>query len=338
MMATISTTMGMSTAPTVGTSNYSDYAGPYDLHQMLSYRKAHGSPGEKQYLIDFIIPLRPYIVSDTKEKPEPMAFFVYIGKSNIMFTSHTDSVHQNVPEVHQVVHFKNGLYCKEDNQPLGADDTAGNWLMINMINAGVPGVYAFFRGEERGGIGSTYCAKHYPELFDNIKCAIAFDRKGTQSIITHQSGARGCSDEFARSLSTVLEMGHQIDTTGIYTDTAELFHLVPNCTNLSVGYLREHSKDETLNKSYIEALSNQLIRADWSKLDFTPPRVQVPTSIGKSGSPSSIFNEVLDLGSVSRSMRPLDIADYLWDNCIILPHPLRDKALKLAQQIYKSFE
>jgi hypothetical protein len=309
------------------------------LYKLLTYRRAHNSVGEKQYILDFIQPLQPRIIATASE--EVMAFFVYVGESNIMFTSHTDSVHMNSPLITQDVLLNNHLYCKEDNQPLGADDAAGNWLMFNMIYHRIPGIYAFFRGEERGGIGSSYCAEHRRDLFEGVQCAIALDRRGTSSIITHQGAGRGCSDEFGLSLASVLKMGHKLDDTGIYTDTAEFFHLVPNCTNVSVGYENEHTKKETLHKPYIEALRDSLLSADWSKLDFTPPKPE-PMAISPYtdyGGGYSLFGaDRTELDVPDLDVGPLQIADFLYDYSDRLPNDLRDKALRLAQRIYKRFE
>lgn len=310
------------------------------LYKLLSYRRAHNSAGEKAYIQDFLMPLQPRIIASATE--EVMAFFVYVGESDIMFTSHTDTVHMSSDKVLQDVVLDGNLYCKKDNQPLGADDAAGNWLMFNMINAQVPGIYAFFRGEERGGIGSSWCAEHRQDLFTDVKAAIAFDRRGTKSIITHQGAGRGCSDEFGRSLAGILGMGHELDDTGIYTDTAEFFKLVPNCTNVSVGYEREHSKNETLNKSYIEALRNRLIAADWANLDHTPP---VPDSITPALSRYAdidyrLLEQRLLIGfeEPKLDVGPLQVADFLFDYADRLPADLRDRALKIAARIYKRFE
>lgn len=308
------------------------------LEELLTYRRAHNSVGERQYVHDHILPLNPTVIHASTG--EVMAFVVYVGKSEIMFTSHTDTVHMNHPEVRQEVFFKDGRYYKEDNQPLGADDAAGNWLMFNMIQSGVPGIYAFFRGEERGGIGSSYCAKHRTDLFESVRCAIAFDRRGTQSIITHQGAGRGCSDEFGRSLAAILKMGHELDPTGIYTDTAEFFHLVPNCTNISVGYLNEHTKKETLNKGYLEMLRDQLLMANWDKLDHTPPIPDVPDiTASRYGISMPLFDSsrvVSDMPDLD--VNPLQFADFMFDYADVLPSDLRDKALRLAQRIYKRFE
>lgn len=313
------------------------------LIEMLRIRRSHNSPGEKVFIKKYIMPLKPtIIVTDVGDNErEPMAFMVEVGNSNIMFTSHVDTVHMKTDEVYQNVLLKDGKYQKNDNQPLGADDAAGVWLMLHMINAEIPGVYMFFRGEERGGIGSKYCASKRKDLFDGIQCAIAFDRRGTTSIITHQGGERGCSEEFSASLSKVLGMGHVSDATGLYTDTKEFFHLVPNCTNVSVGYNNEHSKNETLIKTYIEKLRDNLLRADWSLLDFTAPKPE-PMTLG-SFAPKQLFkgateSGVSDIFEPNIEVGPLDVADFLFDSCEQLPRDLMERALSLAQDIYKRFE
>jgi hypothetical protein len=331
------------------------------LHKMLTYRRPHNTEGERDFIKHFIMPLRPEIISELtntggKQTDVPMAFFVSIPDPKtqvpppIMFTSHVDTVHAKaIKGTRQTVVLKDGLYQKNDNQPLGADDAAGVWLMLNMIHYEVPGVYAFFRGEEVGGIGSTFCAKYRRGLFDGIKCAIAFDRRGTTSIITHQGGERGCSEEFAKSLANVIGMGHTADNTGIYTDTKEFFGLVDNCTNVSVGYEHEHSKNETLNKAYIEQLRDKLIAADWSKLDFTKPKVEDIWSnqaYSRYGSSNVAFDrsyksEPVVGQRIFEDVEPFcakDLADVIFDQCEVLPVDLRDKALALCQEIYKRFE
>jgi hypothetical protein len=328
------------------------------LQHLLSYRRSHNSVGEKQYIHDHITPLKPQVIA-TKDG-EVMAFIVYVGKSRIMFTSHTDTVHMNSPHIHQTVILHEGMFSKDDNQPLGADDAAGNWIMFNMIAAKVPGIYAFFRGEERGGIGSSYCAKHHQELFTNVDCAIAFDRKGTSSIITHQGRGRGCSDEFGRSLARVINtqnpiwFEYKLDNTGIYTDTAEFFDIVDNCTNISVGYYNEHTKKETLDRGHIVRLKDALIAADWSKLDHTPPQpdpvpqrnalfssVKMPADVADPlpwGSPAYDDGYDDDTFIGLQASDPMEVATYLFDNAEILPDDLRTEALLLSQEIFKRFE
>jgi hypothetical protein len=132
--------------------------------------------------------------------------------------------------------------------------------------AGIPGLYIFHHGEERGGIGSDYIRSKTPELLDGIDFAIAFDRYGTTSIITHQGGTRCCSDEFSKSLSKALGGGYKEDRGGSFTDTAHYTGLVGECTNLAVGYMHQHSKGETQDVRYLLDLRKKLLAFDETKL------------------------------------------------------------------------
>lgn len=332
-----------------------NYPPPPALYKMLTYRRPHNSAGEREFIKDFIMPLRPEIISDDspiagKASSVPMAFLVTINTPGrdlpppIMFTSHVDTVHAPLAATRQQVILKDGFYQKNDNQPLGADDAAGVWLMLNMIHNQVPGVYAFFRGEERGGIGSTYCAKDRAQVFRGLEAAIAFDRKGTQSIITHQHGGRGCSDEFGRSLARLMKMDYKLDSTGVYTDTAEFFDLIPNCTNMSVGYYNEHTKNEKLDKRHIEVMRDKLIAADWSALDFTPKK---PDPVFPHWSTQNAVDGFREQGSkrlfeeyagIDGQLSAGDLADIMFDQAEGLPTDLRDEVLALAQKIYKRIE
>lgn len=143
---------------------------------------------------------------------------------------------------------------------LGADCTVGVWIMREMILAGVPGHYIFHWGEEKGCIGSGNLVKINPKLAKRAQCVIAFDRKGSDEVITYQRSRRTASDEFARSLALMLPPGYKPSDKGIYTDSAEYAELVPECTNLSVGYSKEHTDEESLNLGVPLKLVNSLIQ------------------------------------------------------------------------------
>ena len=98
-----------------------------------------------------------------------------------------------------------------------------------------------------------------------IKYAIALDRKGTNSVITFQSGARCASDAFAESLADQLH-GYAADSTGLFTDTHNYTRLVPECTNLSVGYEAAHTSKETVNIYHASALLESLLALDVDRL------------------------------------------------------------------------
>lgn len=127
--------------------------------------------------------------------------------SDTLFTAHLDTVH--VTDGDNPLLFDEQLeeMWKEDGQPLGADDGAGIWILYNMIKAGVSGPYRFTVGEERGGVGEKAVAAHHGKWLANFGRAIAFDRMGTTSVITHQRYGRCCSDQFAIALSAALTEG-----------------------------------------------------------------------------------------------------------------------------------
>ena len=76
---------------------------------------------------------------------------------------------------------------------LGADDTAGVWLALELIRRQIAGRYVFHFGEERGGIGSGMLAHRHPDWLAECQMAIALDRAGYDEVITHQGGNRTAS-------------------------------------------------------------------------------------------------------------------------------------------------
>jgi hypothetical protein len=155
---------------------------------------------------------------------------------------------------------------------LGADDGAGMWLMFNMIMRDVAGTYIFHRGEEVGCWGSGGMVDHHTDWLKQFTHAIAFDRRGTTSIITHQRSERACSDALGEQLISLFNMRYELDDTGVYTDTAEYMGIIPECVNVSIGYDNEHSSKETLDTHHCLALRDAICTLDWDKIDLVVER------------------------------------------------------------------
>jgi hypothetical protein len=82
-------------------------------------------------------------------------------------------------------------------------------------------------------------------------------------------GMRTASDAFAKSFADALNMPQlKADDGGSYTDSNEYSLLIPECTNISVGYYGQHGVNETQDLEYLDMLIDHLISADWSKLVF----------------------------------------------------------------------
>ena len=228
---------------------------------MHTYKRPHGCRTEKRFINRYIIPLGMKVDGFGN-------YWKQIGESPLMWSCHTDTVHSNKGML-RIGFDKNeiGVAEKDTSNCLGADDGAGVWLMQQMILAERPGLYLFHRAEEIGRKGSTHIAKNYAKDLTGIKFAIALDRRGKDSIITHQQSARCCSEAFSKSLAEQLNMGFKSDDTGSYTDTASYVDLIGECTNLSVGYTGAHTHMERLDIDFIFKLRDALMTLDASKLD-----------------------------------------------------------------------
>lgn len=196
--------------------------------------------------------------------------------SRIMFAAHSDTVHQfgGLQKI-QIAGGMVRLHPKSKANCLGADCTTGVHIILEMIRANVPGLYAIFAAEEIGCLGSRAFVRDRLDELPNLECVISLDRKGYESVITHQMGARTASDKFARDMAGLLDLDLRPDPTGSYTDSNEFARHVSECTNLSVGYFAQHSAAESQDLSYLAKLTERMIRADWSQLRaYRDPRVR----------------------------------------------------------------
>lgn len=232
--------------------------------QMLQIKRPHKSESEEEFIRKFLLDL-PGIKQD-----EMGNLYLTIGEAPfIMYSAHTDTVHRSGGmQVVAIDGLKFHLHKDSNEDCLGADNGAGVWMLRELIQAKKPGLYIFHRGEEKGGIGSRWLAQNNPDLVKGIKAAIAFDRRGTHSVITHQWKGRCCSDKFGNSLAAGLKLGHTLDQGGSFTDTANYMDLVGECTNVSVGFSSEHSSSEELDMGYLTLLREAVINLDYSKLEY----------------------------------------------------------------------
>ena len=191
-----------------------------------------------------------------------------IEGSKTLFIAHVDTVHKdtgvNLIKKTQTHWYANGA-------PLGADDGAGCAMLMHLIHSGVRGYYIFSQGEECGGIGAKHIATHHIPLLKQFDRAIAFDRRGIDSVISHQGMGRCASDVFCQALASALNehndnLMYSPDDTGVYTDTAEFTDDIPECTNISVGYYNEHGDRENLDIVHFAALAIAASKVDWDGL------------------------------------------------------------------------
>lgn len=232
------------------------------LFKMLQVARPHDSLFEQRFAQTFLYPLE--LKTDKFGN-----LYKWVGESKVVWASHVDTAHTMGGDqfvTREGTKFK--LSKHSVSSCLGGDDTCGVWLMTEMIKANVPGLYIFHRGEEKGCLGSSYVVAKCPHLVKGGMCVISLDRRSTKSVITYQRGWRCCSDDFGKSLAGAIGMKHELDQGGLYTDSAKYTDLIGECTNVSVGFDNEHSKNESVDVDYLFKLRESLLSFDESKLVF----------------------------------------------------------------------
>ena len=187
--------------------------------------------------------------------------------SRIMWTSHldtADSFPEHVTFERSVDKTGDEIIETDGRTILGADCKIGVAIMIKMIEARIPGWYAFFAGEEIGRVGSDALARRLADKVEKDKTTrlpnicISFDRLGTYDIITHQMGRRTCSHTFALALGSIFnkhpEFNYRPCDRGSFTDSFSFCGIISECTNVSVGYSSQHSKWEEQNMTHAQHL------------------------------------------------------------------------------------
>ena len=267
------------------------------LARALSMKRPHNSEGTRR-LTDWLEENAPAHAKVHRDAAGNLHIDTRISASNrTLFTAHVDTVHRDQgPNKIR----KTDTHWHADGAPLGADDGAGCAMLMHLLHSGVAGYYLFTQGEECGGIGAKWVADNQRELLSEFDRAIAFDRRGIDSVITHQGMGRCCSDVFAEALANELcadmTLMYSPDNTGVYTDTAEFTDIIPECTNISIGYYAEHSEHESLDIVHLQTLADRVALIDWDALptDRDPTKVEslyyndwMPASWSKATSVSS---------------------------------------------------
>jgi len=215
----------------------------------------------------------PFIKEIGLQKDKFGNYYKVIGKSDVMFTSHLDTADRTQKNVTVLSTTINGeeILHTDKKSILGADDKAGVTVMLYMMANSIPGVYYFFIGEERGGIGSSEVFLNFDsyEHLGGLKKCISFDRRNYHSVITSQFGQVCCSDQFASELCKQYNsfgMDFKPDPTGVFTDSANFTDVIPECTNISVGYFKEHTEGEHQNIDYLKKLCQASVKIKWNDI------------------------------------------------------------------------
>lgn len=169
-------------------------------------------------------------------------FIVAEGDLPICLCAHMDTVFSKPPTT---FYYDSSAHVLWSPEGLGADDRAGCFTIIELIERGYRPSIILTDLEEKGGIGAETLIKIYPECpFEDCRAIIQLDRQGKDDAVYYD-----CDNKDFEKLIT--SYGFKSDW-GTFSDISII---APQwkiaAVNLSVGYFNEHQKIETLNMFYL---------------------------------------------------------------------------------------
>lgn len=164
------------------------------------------------------------------------SYIIAEGTIPICLTAHMDTVFSSPPSE---IYYDQKKEVMWSPQGLGADDRAGVFAIMKIIQEGYRPHVIFTTGEERGGIGASMLIKVFPKAPFELKYMIELDRQGISDCVFYDC-ANNDFEAYVNKFGYVTAWGTFSDI-GIFCPKWGVAGV-----NLSVGYIREHSVSEIL--------------------------------------------------------------------------------------------
>lgn len=170
-----------------------------------------------------------------------------VGDIPIGLVAHLDTVFKYPAQDVYYDPKKNVLWSPDG---LGADDRAGVYAIVEIVNAGLRPHIIFTTDEETGGVGATALADRRSP-FKELNYLIQLDRRGSNDCVFY--------DCYNPSFISYVESFGFVEAWGTFSDISILCPAWKVCgVNLSVGYENEHSYIETLNFGHLCSTINKV--------------------------------------------------------------------------------
>ncbi len=188
---------------------------------------------------------------------ETEAFLFAEGDIPICLVAHLDTVFKQPPSE---IYYDQEQKVMWSPQGLGADDRAGVYAILEILNCGYRPSVVFTTDEEVGGIGAGELVNDFKDCpFVGLKMIIELDRRGKEDSVFYECD----NPDFEKC---VAEFGF-VPNFGSFSDISII---APEwgvaAVNLSVGYVDEHTTNERLYTDHllltIERIKEILDRAD----------------------------------------------------------------------------
>ena len=165
------------------------------------------------------------------------AYIYAEGDIPIALVAHMDTVFKSPPE-HIYYDERQGVIWSPEG--LGADDRAGVFAILKIVQSGLRPTIIFTTDEEIGGVGAEKLVKDFPTSPSELKYIIQLDRRGTNDCVFYEC----VNEEFTK----YVESFGFIENFGSFSDISELCPAWGIAgVNLSIGYEDEHSISETFH-------------------------------------------------------------------------------------------
>lgn len=164
------------------------------------------------------------------------------GTDPVCLVAHLDTVFKQLPSE---IYYDKEQHVMWSPQGLGADDRAGIYAILQIVNDGYKPTIVFCKDEEVGGLGAQALVEDMPECPTELKMIIELDRQGMDDCVFYDCD----NPDFERYIQ---QFGFTPDM-GSFSDIS---FIAPEwkvaAVNLSVGYMNEHTYCETLYTNWLE--------------------------------------------------------------------------------------
>lgn len=201
--------------------------------------------------------LNKYISKKYSEVIYTEDYLMAFGDIPIAVVAHVDTVFDALPKDIYYDREKGVLWSP---QGLGADDRAGVFAILKLLQLGLRPTVIFTTDEEIGGVGAEKLVKDFPDCpIKELKYIIQLDRRGTNDCVFYDCD----NDDFVK----YVESFGFIQNFGSFSDISVLCPTWGVAgVNLSIGYEDEHTFCETLHinpwYSTIKKVKNMLMEEE----------------------------------------------------------------------------
>lgn len=177
-------------------------------------------------------------------------YLIAIGDIPVGLIAHMDTVFKSPP---RQIYFDNDFWTFWSPDGLGADDRAGIYIILKILQTNLRPTIIFTEDEEIGGIGASKLVKNFPKPPTDLKYLIQLDRRNDNDAVFYDCG----NVDFIKYIES---FGFKY-ADGLFSDISIIcpyWNLAG--VNLSVGYNNEHSYIETCNIKATERIFKKVYK------------------------------------------------------------------------------